>query len=210
MRSRVSLKDRDIQEETFSSVTRLIKSLHYTVLTLLICMYLPTSSVAADQSASTVFDLPSRWESVLDKQPNLRLSSFKGKPTALALVYSSCPAVCPFIVETLRLATADQDSKSVNVVLITLDPEHDTAAELSAFAKKHGVSDRGWFLLRGQPEDIREISVALQSKFAPTADGQFIHSNEIFVFDTHGGIKDRVSGTIDNAQRLGHLLSDSR
>ena len=162
--------------------------------------------VQAENSALSVFDLQSRWESALDRRTGVFLRELRGEPAAIALIYSSCLAVCPAIVETMKQARALMPGSRYRLVLVSLDPERDTVPALQAFAAKHGLEHEDWVLLRGSPEDVRELSVALHLKFAPTGDGQFVHSNLVSVLNSGGEVVGARPGTPGSARELAALL----
>lgn len=156
----------------------------------------------------SVLDVSSRWDSILDGQTGVTLKSFSGKPIALALVYTSCPAVCPVIVETMKGAETALSGADARFLLVTLDPETDSPARLKAFAAKHGLDSHHWVVLRGSPEDTRELSVALSLKYARAEREQFVHSNTITVVAPSGTIAGRVPGELRATGKLTELLRD--
>jgi len=69
-----------------------------------------------------------------------------------------------------------------------MDPERDTPAALQAFREKHHLTTRLWTLLRGKPDDVRELAALLGVNYQRDTRGQFAHSNIITVLNSEGEI----------------------
>src|SRR5262249_37148452 len=87
----------------------------------------------------------------------------KGKAVAINLIYTHCQDACPL--ETARLAQVqrllgDLVGKEIFFYSISIDPDHDTPAELKAYAEKFQVGP-GWQCLTGKKEDIALIGEKL-------------------------------------------------
>ncbi len=64
-----------------------------------------------------------------------------GRPVVLNFIFTTCTEVCPLVSHTLS-ELQDQlgpDRDRVHLVSISIDPEEDTPARLSAYAKKYGA-----------------------------------------------------------------------
>jgi protein SCO1/2 len=61
-----------------------------------------------------------------------------GRIVVVSFVYTSCSAICPMISQTIsRLQSKlGADNNKVHLVSISLDPEHDTPKQLTAYAEK--------------------------------------------------------------------------
>ena len=130
------------------------------------------------------------------------LSSFSGKPTVIALVYTHCKAICPAIVGTMKRIEL-KFGKRVNFVLVTLDPERDSPKVLTEFAAVHELKSPPWSLLNGTVAQTRELSVALQLKQSPEADGEFVHTNAFIVLDSQGRFLGSQAGGSDPELTVG-------
>ena len=76
----------------------------------------------------------------------------KDKIVAINLIYTHCQYSCPL--ETARLAQVqrilgDRVGKDIFFYSISIDPEHDTPAELKAYAEKYHAGP-GWTFLTGK------------------------------------------------------------
>lgn len=127
---------------------------------------------------------------------SLKLRELAGRPVVLALFYASCESACPLIVDAMKRlekALTPQDAEKLRFVLVTFDTEGDTPESLRAYAKKQGLADTNWVLLRGTNEDTLELAVLLGSKFKKTGPKTFAHSNLIAILDREGNIAARAN-----------------
>lgn len=83
-----------------------------------------------------------------------------GKVWIASFFFSRCPSVCPkqqqdFITV---LKHVDDLKQPIELVSISVDPEHDTPEVLNAYARKLGPSPK-WHLLTGSKDALKEIVV---------------------------------------------------
>jgi protein SCO1/2 len=88
-----------------------------------------------------------------------------GRPVLLNFIYTSCTAICPITSQVFlelreRLSAAQRDA--VNMVSISIDPEQDTPARLSDYAKRYG-SAGVWSHYTSSSADAIEIQRAFES-----------------------------------------------
>lgn len=117
------------------------------------------------------------------------------RPGGLLIVmfgYTSCPDICPTSLAEIKTALRrlGDDAERVDVAMITVDPERDTAAILNAYAGS--FVDR-YHVLR--PSTIAELETAqdaflASSSITTTAEGRVEvgHSTSIYVVDTSGTV----------------------
>ncbi len=85
-----------------------------------------------------------------------------GKPVILDFIFTTCTAVCPILSQTfaqVQSRLGDEGSK-VRMVSISIDPEQDTPARLTEYAKKFHAGPQ-WSFYTGTVK----ASVALQKAF---------------------------------------------
>lgn len=68
------------------------------------------------------------------------LASYRGAPVLLFFGYTRCPDVCPLTLHRLRRAVdaAGRRAADTRILLVTLDPAHDTPAVLGAYVQRFG------------------------------------------------------------------------
>ncbi len=141
-------------------------------------------------STDSVFNINDQWTDANGK--TFQLSKLGGKPTVIAMVYTSCQYVCPLTVQNIkrieRSLNATEAGK-VNFALFSFDPERDTPAKLTAFAKLHGITSPSWTLAQGSAGSVRKLAVTLGVKYKKVAGDDFEHDAIISILDSNGVIK---------------------
>jgi protein SCO1/2 len=84
---------------------------------------------------------------------------------------------------------------NVGLVLVSLDPERDTAARLAEFAAEHGLAPERWTLLAGSDADVRDLAATLGVRYARVSGDELAHANALTLLDARGTIVRRQSGS---------------
>lgn len=156
----------------------------------------------------SVFQLDSDWTT--DAGQTMKLGQLRGKPQVVAMFYCSCPYACPLLVQEMQqLAQSLPADARTNVgfLLVTFDPDRDTAGALRAYRATRKLAEPQWKLLRGSPEDTRELALVLGLKFRQDARGQFAHSNLITILDAEGEIACQQTGLAGSPDHLAESLT---
>lgn len=84
-----------------------------------------------------------------------------GRPVVMNFVFTSCTTICPILSQTFaQLQTAlGAERDHVHIVSISIDPEEDTPARLTAYARKFGAGP-GWDHYTGTMQAIIETAQA--------------------------------------------------
>ena len=96
---------------------------------------------AVAPKSDSLFNINDVWTSSEGKQ--VQLSQFNGKPTVIAMVYTSCQYVCPMIVsdmQKIEKSLSKAENGKVNYAVFSFDPDRDTPEKLKEFASSHRVS----------------------------------------------------------------------
>jgi len=141
-----------------------------------------------------VYQLQGKWTDAHNRL--LELNELKGKVQVVAMIFTHCGYACPRLVQDMKaiedsLPAAEKDN--VGYVLISFDSERDVPAQLHRFAAQQGLGDH-WVLLHGNPGQVRELSMLLNVKYQKLDDGNFNHSNSIFILDRNGGVRQSLDG----------------
>lgn len=145
--------------------------------------------IVAPKSES-LFNINDVWTSSEGKQ--VQLAQFSGKPTVIAMVYTSCQYVCPMIVSDMQrieksLSKAENDK--VNYAVFSFDPDRDTPERLKEFAIAHRVNPDNWTLATSNASAVRKLAVSLGIKYKKDKSGDFDHDAVITILDSDGVIK---------------------
>jgi protein SCO1 len=116
-------------------------------------------------------------------------ASLKGKWVLVDFIYTTCPGPCELM--TSKLArVADHLSpalgKTVEIVSITLDPEHDGPKRLLDWSREQGAQRKGWLFLTGSLRDVEKVMAAFKVKRRIGTDGKIDHVIEFFLLGPDG------------------------
>ncbi len=120
---------------------------------------------------------------------SVSLASLKGKPVLIDFIYTSCASTCPML--TAKMAAIAHQlgpalGADVTIVSITLDPEHDSPAELAKYAKSHDADGNGWIFLTGTRAQIDQVLALFKLRGTRESDGSITHSIAAFLLGPDG------------------------
>jgi protein SCO1 len=120
---------------------------------------------------------------------SISLASLRGKPVLIDFIYTSCASTCPML--TAKMAAIVHRlgptlGADVTIVSISLDPEHDTPAELAKYAAAHNANGNGWIFLTGPPAQIDQVLELFKLRRMRENDGTITHSVSAFLLGPDG------------------------
>ena len=138
--------------------------------------------------------------SLADGDGRLRsLADFRGRVVVLFFGYTRCPEACPAelfkfsqVMPQLGAARAD-----VQVLMVTLDPEHDSPGVLKQYV---GAFDPSFIGLAGSPAQIQRAAAAYDVLYrrVKVADTYTIsHSTVVYIIDRRG--RRRLAGNVSTS-----------
>lgn len=165
--------------------------------------------VRGDLPDTSLYHLAGAWQ---DQRGNsMQLSSLRGRPQVMALIYGGCKGACPRIIEEIKTVEQGVADKDCGFVLVTMDPEVDSPESLSRLAAELGLGER-WRLLRGTPDQVRELAAVLNVKYRKISATDYAHSNTITVLDADGTVlhqkEELGGGTESSIKALKSALPD--
>lgn len=123
----------------------------------------------------------------------LSTADLRGKVLVLFFGYTHCPDICaPTLSKLAAVRQAlGRDADKVQVLFVTVDPQHDTPERLAAFVPKFDASFIG---LTGTPADIAAVTSEYKIAYAPTPATQtsqvlIDHSGGMLVKDGNGKLR---------------------
>jgi protein SCO1 len=140
---------------------------------------------APDFTRSTVnYDIPN--VEVIRKDGK-KLSFIKemddGRPVIMNFIFASCSAICPMLSHVFSQVQTKlgKDSQKVHLMSFSIDPENDTPAKLSEYAKKFGAGQQ-WDYYTGSINS----SIAIQKAFNVYRGDKMNHASVILMRTTLG------------------------
>jgi protein SCO1/2 len=115
-------------------------------------------------------------------------ADLQGKLQVLFFGYTHCPDICaPTLVKLAQLSKAlGVDAGRVQVLFISVDPEHDSPAQLKKFVSGFDPSFIG---LTGTSDELAALAADHMVFFKQAKDGRIEHTGMIFVKDQKGRLR---------------------
>jgi protein SCO1/2 len=125
-----------------------------------------------------------------------RLADLRGNAVAVSFIYTRCrdARACALVAAKFARAQRDIGRAPIHLVLLTLDPRHDTAAILARYGRAFGQDPRHWTLATGSPLMIDELAERLGVVPAVTDSGVSLHAEAAVVIAPDGRIVNMLSG----------------
>ena len=167
---------------------------------------------AGKPTDKSLYLLDSKWTSDVNRE--IQLGVLRGRPQIVAMFFTHCEYACPILVSELKAIEAKLAPKvlaKVDFLLVSIDTQRDTPAELAAFREKRQLARERWTLLRGGADDVRELAALLGVNYVEDSRGQFAHSNIITLLNSEGEVAFQHTGLKqDPATLIGAIEKASR
>jgi protein SCO1/2 len=114
-----------------------------------------------------------------------------GRPALVTMFYGDCNTACPIIIENLSrtVASLKPGQRKLAVLMVSLDPLHDSPASLADLAAKHKL-DPALFRLAVAADETRTraMAAALQVKYRSLEGGVINHTTRVTLLDAGGSV----------------------
>jgi len=133
-----------------------------------------------------------------------------GQVRLVTLFYSHCPGLCPMTIATLqRLESelAPAERARLRAVLLSLDPEHDTPAQLRSLQNERHIDSGRWLLGRTAPADLRMLTRKLGVRVQALPNGMLDHTPLLLLIDAQGRV---LASTHEVSRTDGRFLAAVR
>lgn len=148
-----------------------------------------TAATSADRYS--IYDLDTRWRD--QRGESRQLSSLRGRPQVIAMIYTHCATTCPFTVAEMKRIERESPVDA-GFVLVSLDPKRDDPTRLAMFAEERGLDPARWTLLDGSDDAVRELATVLGVRYRRVSPEELAHSNALTVLDRDGVIAYQHAG----------------
>lgn len=119
----------------------------------------------------------------------LAMQDLRGRTVLLFFGYTNCPDVCPLTLSKLAAAfdAIGARPEEYRVVMVTVDPQHDTPAALAAYLRPYGSAFSG---VTGPPTSLAALAADYGVNAAPaTMNAHAVHTAAIFGIDREGRLR---------------------
>jgi len=134
----------------------------------------------------------------------IRLKSLieSDKPVVLVFIYATCTTICPVLSAgfTSIQARLGPDTRKMQLISISIDPEHDTPKIMKEYLKPFRAKP-GWDFLTGSRADIDRVMWAFDS-YIPD---KMSHRQETFIRGRSPGRWVRIKGLIGTADLMNEI-----
>lgn len=153
------------------------------------------STALAQGETKNVLALETTWKTEGGTTTSLR--ALEGKWYALTFVYTSCAGTCPLTTKKLRRLdlALDAAGKPLDLVVVSLDPAHDSPAELEKYRARYGLQDaKRWRIFVGDDAQVRTLTMLLEFKYTKNPEsGVIMHDNTVYLVDPEGSVHTSMS-----------------
>jgi protein SCO1/2 len=118
------------------------------------------------------------------------LADYAGKVLVVFFGYTQCPDVCPTALAELAqvMEVLADDASRLQVIMITVDPEHDTPEVLKQYVQTFNPTFAG---LTGTPEQVKQAASSFKAYYAKVfakngTDYSMDHSAGFYLLDSKG------------------------
>ncbi|MEO6832482.1 MAG: SCO family protein [Chitinophagaceae bacterium] len=139
-----------------------------------------------------------------------------GRMLVVNFFFTTCTSTCPKLTQHLKIleyafrrTPMARNDTTVQFISITVDPEHDTAEALRAYARKWKVDENHWWFLTGDKKMLYQWARSQFALHVPAGDGgadDFVHSNMLVLIDKDRFVRGYYNGLDTNA--IGRCAND--
>lgn len=142
---------------------------------------------------TSLFHLETKWTGMNGE--SMTLSTLAGKPRLMAMLYTRCLTACPLLVDDIQsvLSTLPEKGKNFEVSLFSFDSESETPETMKAFIKKRSLGPN-WRVYKSDKDGVADLAAALGVRYKKLKNGDYIHSNSIFLVDEKGVVLKQKDG----------------
>jgi protein SCO1/2 len=136
----------------------------------------------------------------------------KGKVHVANFFFTSCPAICPAMIEQMkRLQGLTSDIEELVFMSHTIDPERDSIPKLRSYISDRNIDTHNWNFLYGERQYIHDLGkegYMINAMEDEEAEGGFLHSEHFVLVDRDGHIRGLYVGT--DTKEVDQLNEDIR
>lgn len=160
---------------------------------LLLALSFVAPAPAADLPGDSIYRLPL---ALTDQDGRaFHLADRAGRPQIVSMFYSSCPYMCPLIVEAAKRTQktiAHDDGAQTQVLMVSFDAARDTPARLKETFAQRKLDATTWTLAHTDAANVRQLAAVLDIQYRALPGGDFNHTSVLILLDAQGRIVART------------------
>lgn len=138
----------------------------------------------------------------------VNIEDFKGKYLITSMIFTQCEYACPTIVNNVKDIQNEIGKKAnLKYLMVSFDHKRDIPSQLKSYYDKQELNSN-WHLLTGSSSNIRIYSMIFNISYQELDNGDFSHSNSIFLVDKSGKIVDKFEGLKINTKDVAKKILD--
>ena len=113
------------------------------------------------------------------------------------MFYATCPSACPMLIKDIQAIEASlspEERDGLRVLLVSLDPNTDTPAELQKVVVTHGLDTSRWTLAATAPDRVRDVAAVLGVTWRVMGPGNINHTSGVTLLDGEGRKRAAIDG----------------
>ena len=114
-----------------------------------------------------------------------------GKPLLVTMFYGDCASACPVLMQSLQrtIAELQPEAGALKVLMVSLNPQHDTPASLAHLSHMHQLDERFFRLAVAADEgQTRAMAAALRIKYRALDNGEISHNTRVTLLNADGQV----------------------
>jgi protein SCO1/2 len=133
-------------------------------------------------------------------------AALKGRIWIADFMFTTCPGPCPRMSSQMHQVQMELESRGIQLVSFTVDPEHDTPAVLAVYAQTFKASAGVWHFLTGGQTELNHLAKDVFK--LGVVDGSLEHSTRFVLIDGEGHIRGYYLSSEPEA--IPQLIRDAR
>ncbi|WP_324733763.1 SCO family protein [Pseudomonas paeninsulae] len=114
-----------------------------------------------------------------------------GKPLLVTMFYGDCASACPVLMQSLQrtIAELQPEEGALKVLMVSLNPQHDTPASLAHMSHTHQLDERFFRLAVAADEgQTRAMAAVLKIKYRALDNGEISHNTRVSLLSASGQV----------------------
>jgi protein SCO1 len=157
--------------------------------------------VGGNAMAQNIYSQPARW--LNDQGRSFELRQLQGSWTVMTMAYGACRRICSSSFRSLQALQdlADTHKKTLNLVVVGLDPSQDKPADWAALRVERKFTRSNWHFLSGDASSTANLAQGLGVRYWRYGE-HTLHDFRIVLISPDGKVARSLDNFSDPVARL--------